>query len=143
MFSLNFYAHFTFIVLSSFVLSFTNLETGISKRHKEYVLVKCLQSTRRTSFHIVGSSFLHTQQICSDFRYMMDHMAKSLGISPSLFVIHEETMSSSTCRAVRTIAEDCIWDHTNPKYYRHIFQAEQVNNELMLSLHPRMLIGFN
>lgn len=70
-------------------------------------------------------------------------MAKSLGISPSLFVIHEETMSSSTCRAVRTIAEDCIWDHTNPKYYRHIFQAEQVNNELMLSLHPRMLIGFN
>lgn len=39
-FSLNFYAHFIFIMLSFFVVIFKNLETADAKRLKQYVIKK-------------------------------------------------------------------------------------------------------
>lgn len=97
-------------------VSFRNLETGFSKRHKEYVLIKCLQSIRGTLFHIVNSSILHTQQICSHFRYTINHIHKALGTLPSLVVIHEEIKSSKAGTATRVVAAEGIRGHTNPKY---------------------------
>lgn len=83
-----------------FCVSFRNVETGFSKRPKEYVLIKCLQSISGTSFRVVNSSILHTQQICSHFRYTINHIHKALGALPSLAVTHEEIKSSKAGRTL-------------------------------------------
>lgn len=92
-------------MLSDLVIGFRNLEAGISKRHKECMLIRFLQSRGEAWPHLIKWPALFcVLGDCPDSRHVWNHMSESLGISPTLLITHEKTKFSEAKTADHWVA---------------------------------------